>query len=79
MLFDNNIHLFLMESEEPKSKEKKEKKEKKKSKKEKKDKKEKKEKEPKDPSEAKYLNMEEISKVYEETDKIIEKLLSDKS
>ena len=65
-----------MESTESKSQEKKKDK---KSKKEKKHKSDKKEKEAKDPSEAKYLNMDDISKVYQEVDKIIEKLFSDKS
>ena len=57
----------------------KEKKKEKKSKKEKKPKSDKKEKEPKDPAEAKYLNMDDITKIYQEVDKIIAKLLSDKS
>ena len=65
-----------MEPTESKSQEKKKDK---KSKKEKKHKSDKKEKEAKDPSEAKYLNMDDISKVYQEVDKIIEKLFSDKS
>ena len=65
-----------MESTESKSQEKKKDK---KSKKEKKHKSDKKEKEAKDTSEAKYLNMDDISKVYQEVDKIIEKLFSDKS
>ena len=50
----------------------------KKSKKEKKSKNDKKEKE-KDPSESKYLNMDDNTKIYQEVDKIIAKLLSDKS
>ena len=62
-------------SKESKSKENKKEK---KSKKEKKVK-EKKEKEIKDPNEIKYLNMTEESKIYQEVDKIIEKLLSYKN
>ena len=57
----------------------KEKKKDKKSKKDKKPKSDKKEKEPKDPAEAKYINMDDITKIYQEVDKIIAKLLSDKS
>ena len=52
----------------------------KKSKKEKKSKNDKKEKEKeKDPSESLYLNMDDNTKIYQEVDKIIAKLLSDKS
>ena len=57
----------------------KEKKKDKKSKKDKKPKSDKKEKEPKDPEEAKYINMVDNTKIYQEVDKIIAKLLSDKS
>ena len=65
-----------MESKsESKSKEKKEKK----SKKDKKSKSDKKDKEPKDPNEAKYLNMNDNTKIYQEVDRIIAKLFSDKS
>ena len=57
----------------------KEKKKDKKSKKDIKEKSDKKEKEPKDPEEAKYINMDDNTKIYQEVDKIIAKLLSDKS
>ena len=57
----------------------KEKKKDKKNKKDKKQKSEKKEKEPKDPSEAKYINMDDNTKIFQEVDKIIAKLFSDKS
>ena len=67
-----------MESNESKSKEKKKDKKSKKEKKSKTDKKEKEHKE-KDPNEAKYINMEDTSKIYQEVDKIIEKLFSDKT
>ena len=66
-----------MDSNETKSKEHKKDKKSKKEKKSKSDKKEK-EKE-KDPSESKYLNMDDNTKIYQEVDKIIAKLLSDKS
>lgn len=65
-----------MESNESKSKEKKKDK---KSKKEKKAKTDKKEKEQKDPNESKYINIEDTSKIYQEVDKIIAKLFSDKT
>ena len=70
-----------MENPEEQPKESKSKEKKKKEKKSKKEKKvkEKKEKEIKDPNENKYLNMNEESKIYQEVDKIIEKLLSDKT
>ena len=48
-------------------------------KKDKKSKSDKKEKEPKDPNEVKYLNMDDTTKIYQEVDKIIAKLFSDKS
>ena len=64
-----------MESNESKSKEKKKDK---KSKKEKKSKTDKKEKE-NDPNESKYINIEDTAKIYQEVDKIIAKLFSDKT
>ena len=71
----------MEQSNEQIEKKEKEKKKEQKEKKAKKDKKtkEKKEKEIKDPNEAKYLNMTEEVKIHQEVDKIIEKLLSDKT
>ena len=79
---ENNKNILLMEENiEKNEKKEKEKKNEKKSKKDKKtkEKKEKKQKEIKDPNEAKYLNMNEEEKIYQEVDRIIEKLLSDKT
>ncbi len=69
------------EQKESKSKEKKKEKKEKKDKKDKKSKKDKKDKknEIKDPNEAMYLNMSDTNAIYQEVDKIIEKLFSDKS
>ena len=76
---ENNKNILLMEENiEKNEKKEKEKKNEKKSKKDKKTK-EKKQKEIKDPNEAKYLNMNEEEKIYQEVDRIIEKLLSDKT